>query len=98
MSHIIVASDSFKGSLSSQEVATTISKAILSIHKDAEITELCISDGGEGFAEAVTKAMKGVLVDVNVHDALLRPICAQYGIINGNCAVMDVASTIGLTL
>lgn len=98
MKRIIIATDSFKGSLSSMDVAGTVKQALLRKLHDIETTELYISDGGEGFAHAVTSALHGMTYETDAHDALLRPIKAKFGVVNGNCAVMDVASTVGLTL
>ncbi|MBO4565393.1 MAG: glycerate kinase [Bacteroidaceae bacterium] len=98
MKHILIATDSFKGSLTSLEVAEAICSAIRSNSPSVPTKVLGISDGGEGFAETVTHAMGGELIKTDGHDALMRPIRTHYGVINGNCGVMDVASTIGLTL
>ncbi len=98
MKQVIIATDSFKGSLSSIETADAIRQALLQKYHDIKVKELYISDGGEGFAQALTSALHGVAHEVEAHDALLRPIMAKYGVAEGDCAIMDVASTIGLTL
>ena len=98
MKQILIATDSFKGSLTSLEVAETICSAIHANNPSVSTKVLGISDGGEGFAETVTHAMDGELIEADGHDALMRPIRTHFGVINGNCGVMDVASTIGLTL
>ena len=48
---IIIATDSFKGSLSSTEVAESVKEALLAKNADLEVLTYGISDGGEGFAE-----------------------------------------------
>ena len=95
--NIIIATDSFKGSLSSLEVAKTIKEGLMEQGCNHEILTYGISDGGEGFAEIVTQALGGKMIEVDCHDALKRPIRAYYGITNDNCAIMDVASTIGIS-
>ena len=97
MKQIIIATDSFKGSLTSLEVAEAVCDAIHNTQHKVATKVLGISDGGEGFAEIVTKAKDGKLIEVDGHDALMRPISTHYGVINDNWGVMDVASTIGLT-
>ena len=94
---IIIATDSFKGSLSSTEVAESVKEALLAKNADLEVLTYGISDGGEGFAEMLTNARGGKMVKMDAHDALLHPIKAQYGMID-DCAVIDVASTVGLTM
>jgi len=97
MKKIIIAIDSFKGSLSSMEVSNATEKALLYVNKDIQIRKLYISDGGEEFATAVTQAMGGKLIEIDGHDALMRPITTHFGDIGHQTAVMDVSSTIGIT-
>ena len=94
---IIVIADSFKGSLSSSEVAEAVKNALSEKNAKLEVLTYDISDGGEGFAEIVTKARGGKMVEKEVHDALKRPIKTRYGVAD-DFAVMDVASVIGLTM
>ena len=97
MTKIVIATDSFKGSLTSLQVAGAVEEAVRQTLKDVDIKVLGISDGGEGFAETVTTAMNGKMVEITGHDALQREIQTSYGIIGKDIAVMDVASTIGVT-
>lgn len=90
---IIVASDSYKGCLTSAEVAAAIASSL----PDDEIVTLPVADGGEGTVEAVVDAVDGTMVSVTVSDPLGRPIVAEYGI-SGNLAIMECASACGLTL
>ena len=94
---IIVMADSFKGSLSSTEVAEAVKEALLAKDANLEVLTYGISDGGEGFAETVTNARGGKMVEMEAHDALLRPIKTHYGLMD-DCAVMDVASVVGLSM
>jgi len=97
MKKIIIATDSFKGSLSSTEVAETVKEALLAKDNKLEVQTYGISDGGEGFAETLTNARGGKLIAVEAHDALMRPIKTHYGLMD-DCAVMDVASVVGLSM
>ena len=94
---IIVAIDSFKGCLTSAEANQAASEGILAKMPDAQVVQVPVSDGGEGFLEAFQAAMGGEIVDVNVKDPLMRPIVAQY-LVQGDKAVIEIAKASGLTL
>ena len=93
---IILAIDSFKGCMTSEEVENAISSSLNS--KEIEIHNIPMSDGGEGMLEAFISAMNGRIVETNVHDPLMRPITAQYGITPGGIAIIETAKACGLTL
>lgn len=97
MKSIIIAIDSFKGCLSSIEANQAAVDGALSVCPDAEVVQLPVSDGGEGFLEAFHAAMGGRFLTVPVMDPLMRGISARY-LLNGHTAVLEVAQTIGLTL
>ena len=94
---IIVAIDSFKGCLTSAEANQAAAEGILAKMPEAEVVQVPVSDGGEGFMEAFQAAMGGEIVDVNVKDPLMRTIVAQY-LIQGDTAVIEIAKASGLTL
>ena len=94
---IIVAIDSFKGCLTSVEANQSASEGILAKMPEAEVVQVSVSDGGEGFIEAFQAAMGGQLVEVNVKDPLMRTIVAQY-LIHGDTAVIEIAKSSGLML
>ena len=92
----ILAIDSFKGCLSSAEVEEALAH---SLHEyGAEVVSITMSDGGEGMLEAFTEAMHGNIVEAQVHDPLMRPITAQYGIANDRTAIIETSRACGLTL
>ena len=97
MIKIIVAIDSFKGCLTSAEANQAAAGGILAHKPDADVTQIPVSDGGEGWLEAFHSATGGKLVDVNVRDPLMRPIRAQY-LIHDDTAVIEMAKASGLTL
>ena len=78
MRKIIVAIDSFKGCLTSTEANQSAKEGFLASMPDAEVIQIPVSDGGEGWLDAFQNAIGGQLVDVNVKDPLLRSIVAQY--------------------
>ena len=97
MKKIIVAIDSFKGCLTSAEANQSAKEGILARMPDAEVIQIPVSDGGEGWLDAFQNAIGGQLVDVKVKDPLLRSIVAQY-LIKDEMAVIEIAKASGLTL
>lgn len=97
---IIIACDSYKGCLSSREVNEAIASGVKEWNAgDAspEIITLEMSDGGEGMLDAFLSAMKGERVRIHAHDALMRWIEAEYGIVD-DTAIIEIAQTAGLAL
>lgn len=95
---IVIAPDSFKGTMSSIRVISIVKEAILKHFPDAEIVDVPIADGGEGTVEALVTACRGVYREAEVLDPLGRPVKARYGIIKGNTAVIEMAQASGLPL
>lgn len=95
---ILIASDKFKGSLSSQEVADSIEEGILYTIPDCYIDKLYVADGGDGTMEAIVRSLDGKWVDTVAHNPLDKEISVRYGIINGDTAVLDVAIASGIAL
>ena len=94
---IIVAIDSFKGCLTSVEANQAAAKGIRECLPEAELVQIPVSDGGEGWLEAFRSAVGGSLVEINVSDPLMRPVEAQY-LIKDDMAVIEMAKASGLTL
>ena len=90
---VVVAFDSFKGSLSAREANEAFARGFRDVCADADIVTVPISDGGEGLSECVG----GLRVTTSTFDPLRRPVEAQYTI-NGDMAVIALASASGLTL
>lgn len=95
--NIVIASDSFKGSLSSIEVAQAATRGIKAVYPDYEVIAVNVADGGEGTVEAVVEALGGEIVTTTVSDPLGRPIQARYGIA-GDKAIIEMAAASGLPL
>ena len=94
---ILVAIDSFKGCLTSQEANQAAAEGVRRVRPDAEVVQIPVSDGGEGFLEAFHAAIGGEQVEVEVCDPLMRPITARY-LLQGRRAVIEMAQASGLTL
>lgn len=95
MKRIIVALDSFKGCLRSVEANAAAMLGVLDIWPEAEVRDVTVSDGGEGFMEAFHAAIGGSILSVRVHDPLMREASAKY-LLNGQTAVIEVAEACGL--
>ncbi len=96
---IIIACDSFKGCMSSKEVEECIKKGILKANKEHEILTFPMADGGEGTAMVFRDIIQGKTIDVLTVDAYGKNVFTTYCISkDGNLAVMDVASCIGLNM
>ncbi|TWT01829.1 glycerate kinase [Planomicrobium sp. CPCC 101079] len=95
---VLVAVDSFKGSISSIEASKAISEGIQESYPDAEIIALPLADGGEGTVEALLQATGGMKIETKVKGPLSIEKTAIYGILDdGKTAVIEVAEACGLT-
>lgn len=94
---LLVAFDSFKGSLSSQDAAEAFSMGWHAVAPDDQIRSIAIADGGEGTLSALIDAMGGELRECEASDPLGRTILARYGVAEG-CAIVESAAACGITL
>lgn len=94
---IVVAVDSFKGCLSSAEANRAAARGAVCACSDADVVQLAVSDGGEGFLEAFRAAAGGQTVEAVVSDPLMRPVAARY-LLCGDTAVLETAQASGLML
>ena len=97
---VVIAIDSFKGSLSSLEAAKSIKKGICEIYKEAQVKISPLADGGEGTTYALTKGMNGEFCRVNVSGPLEdSKVLATYGIIKDTkTAIIEMSQAAGITL
>ena len=96
---IIVAPNSFKGSLSATQAANAIANGVREVFPDAEVVEIPVADGGEGTVEALVSAHHGTYEWLNVEGPLGDPVLASYGLIDGGkTAVAELASASGYVL
>lgn len=99
MKKIVVAFDSFKGSLTSYEASEAFIAGVKSVDPAVECRVVAIADGGEGMAEAIVGSVGGEMVKVAAHDPLGRSVEVSYGLINeGATAIIPISSASGLTL
>jgi len=96
---IVVAADSFKGSMRSDEAGSIIADGIRASLGNAEIKVIPVADGGEGTTDAVVRATGGETIEVAVIGPLGDPATAHYGLLpDGQTAVMEMASASGIEL
>lgn len=96
---IVVAPDSFKGSISARDICLAVKKAVHQVVPDAQVVEIPLADGGEGTMENMVAASGGVKKQVEVTDPLGRRITAEYGVLgDGETAVIEMAQSSGLPL
>lgn len=96
---IILAIDSFKGSLSSKEAEDAAAQGIHAIIPDCLIEAIPIADGGEGTLSVLLEATGGVYHKVQAHNPCMELITTQYGISkDGNTAFIEMANISGLPL
>lgn len=95
---IVIAPDSFKGSLSSAAAAECIGRGVLKVFPQAEIIKIPMADGGEGTVEALVSATGGRLVEQKVMGPLGQKVNAVYGILDDGTAIIEMAAASGLTL
>ncbi|HZK08772.1 MAG TPA: glycerate kinase [Bacteroidales bacterium] len=96
---VLIATDSFKNSLTAKQAAQSIAAGWRKIFADAQI-ELCpVADGGEGTVQSLIDATGGRMVRLLVKDPLLRPVDSFFGILgDGTTAVIEMAASSGIEL
>ena len=94
---IVIAIDSFKGSLSSMSAGKISSDTIKKILPESEIKIYPLADGGEGTVDALTDGLNGEIIKVDVTGPLGNKISSRYGKIN-QTAIIEMADAAGLTL
>ena len=96
---IVVAPDSFKGSVSALEAAYAIEQGLRRVFPDAVIEKIPMADGGEGTVQSLVDATGGHIQTHRVIAPLENEVEAQFGILaGGETAVIEMASASGLTL
>lgn len=96
---IVIACDSFKGSLTSTEVGEACADGIKSVAPQAETFVVAVGDGGEGTVDALVAGLDGRFVTCEVHGPLGDPVTARYGISgDGRTAIIEMAQASGLPL
>lgn len=96
---VLIAPDSFKGSLSAREVAESIALGVASVYPEAQIVKLPLADGGEGTVDALVTARGGRIIHKEVVGPLGQPVQAFFGLLGDeNTAIIEMAAASGLEL
>lgn len=94
---IIIAIDSFKGSMTSLEAGNSAACGIKRVYPDADTVVLPIADGGEGTVDALTSGLGGTKRNIVATDPLGRKISCEYGTID-KTAIIEMSAAAGITL
>lgn len=92
----LFASDSFKGSLSSEKIVEILTESAKSVFPGCQCHGVSVADGGEGTVDAVVHAMGGSLRCISVHGPLMEETTATYGVFQNSHAVIEMAAASGL--
>lgn len=96
---ILVAIDSFKGSLTSLQAGNAVKEAIHKIDATAQVVVKPLADGGEGTVEALASSPSAEMIRLTVRGPLSEPVDAGYCILkDSGTAVIEMAAAAGLPL
>ena len=95
---LVFASDSFKGTVTSEQTVELLTKAAHEVFGPCETIGIPVADGGEGTTDAVILARKGQKVYVPVHGPLMESVNAYYGKLSDTEAVLEMAQASGLPM
>ncbi|MBQ7650499.1 MAG: glycerate kinase [Victivallales bacterium] len=94
---IVIAPDSFKGTLSAKNVCTVWQDAFKNCFPEAELTLVPMSDGGDGALEAILDATNADVGGISAEDPLGRPVKAFFALLNGHrTAFIETAAACGI--
>ena len=94
----LFASDSFKGTLTSDQTIELLSKAAEEVFGSCETSGVPVADGGEGTTDAVVKARSGEIITVPVHGPLMEMEQGFYGRLSDTEAILEMAAASGLPM
>lgn len=96
---VLIAIDSFKGSVSSIQASMAIAEGIRKANPAAEVAAVPLADGGEGTVECLVHSTSGQLISHTVTGPLGEPVKSTYGVLGDKqTAVIEVAAACGLPL
>jgi glycerate kinase len=96
---VVVAPDSYKGSLTAAEVCEALEVGLRRACSDVEVVRVPMADGGEGTVQSLVDATGGHIVNLRVTGPLGTPVDSFYGVLgDGATAVIEMAAASGLPL
>ena len=97
MKKIIIAIDSFKGSLTSLQAGEAAAKGIKKIYPECKTIVLPVADGGEGMLDALVKATEGKYIDTVAHSAIMEKTDTRYAVTgDSKTVIIEMAAINGL--
>lgn len=96
--NVLVAIDSFKGSLSSSEAGSAVKDAVFKADKNSSVTVIPLADGGEGTVDALSQSLNGDIIEITVTGPLGQPVKAKYCLLDDKTAIIEMAEASGITL
>jgi len=96
--HVLIACDSFKDALDAENVCSAIARGLQQAHPGIGVTEMPLSDGGEGVLDILRKALALKSQALAVSDPLGRPVTASFGLSADGTALVEMATASGLQL
>ncbi|OOB78482.1 MAG: glycerate kinase [Epulopiscium sp. Nuni2H_MBin003] len=95
---VVIAIDSFKGSISSIDAGNAVKAGVLTVYKDAIVDVLPLADGGEGTVETLVLGMNGTKKQIQVTGPLIdMQVMATYGVVSGT-VIVEMAQAAGLPI
>lgn len=94
---IVIAPDSFKGSMTAQRAADAMEIGVKRVYKAAEVVKMPLADGGEGTVEVIHSILGGEMAEAEVIDPMGYTTTARYCIMKDGTAVMEAAEACGLS-
>ena len=96
---IVIAPDSFKGSLTATEAADAIEIGFRAVYPDAEYVKVPMADGGEGTVQSLVDATSGTIINQKVEGPMGDMVAGFFGILgNSQTAVIEMAAASGIHL
>ena len=96
---IVIAPQTFKGSISALDAAHAMRDGVLRVVPDAEVVPVPVADGGDGTLETLVEGSGGEIRQIEVTGPLGEPRTAEWGAMgDGVTAVIEMARTSGLAL
>ena len=96
---VVIAPQSFKGSISALDAARAMEEGVLRVVPDAGTVLVPVADGGDGTLETLVEATGGEIRSTTVTGPIGKPVAAEWGALgDGQTAVIEMARTSGLAL
>ena len=100
----LVAPDKFRGSLSSSQALHAVKMGILGVQKDASISEFLMTDGGDGFVDAIadayskTKKSAKKIIRLKTIDPTGQTLTAKCALLDDDTAIIGLTEASGINL